>query len=156
MRSAAPIPPALRRPETPAIRLALRPDEAAVALGICTRTLRDLDDGPAFVSGGRARLYPISVLQTWLDERATAGRLVAIDAIFRHDRVEVFVTARIETDHGHCLATVRCPVSALRGWNTFRHAAFAADLVLDPACRPADWPQTVFDAARRGESGVPQ
>lgn len=66
------VPPALRKPEPPAIRLALRPDEAAVALSICTKTLRDLGcDGPAFVSVGRARLYPVSSLQAWLDAHAS-------------------------------------------------------------------------------------
>ena len=65
-------PPALRPPvEHPPIRLALRCDEAAAALAICSKTLRDLPDGPAFVAIGRARLYPISVLQQWLDDRAT-------------------------------------------------------------------------------------
>lgn len=49
MRSSAPVPPALRKPEaSPALRLALRPDEAAAALGICSKTLRDLGgDGPS-------------------------------------------------------------------------------------------------------------
>ena len=65
------LPPALRPPTVPLVpRIALRPDEAAQSLGICSKTLRNLEDGPAFVAIGRVRLYPVTALQSWLDSRA--------------------------------------------------------------------------------------
>lgn len=54
-------------------RLALRPAEAAVALGISERTLRSLlPQLPHFREGGVV-LLPVEALQEWLRERATAG-----------------------------------------------------------------------------------
>lgn len=68
-RDRDPIPAALRRPEPPAIRLALRPDEAAAALGVCTKTLRDMPDGPPVIRLGRSVLYRVASLDAWLAER---------------------------------------------------------------------------------------
>lgn len=82
LRNRDDVPAALRKPENPAIKLALRCDEAAAALSICSKTLRDLgDDGPAFVSVGRAKIYPISSLQLWLDERASTPADVPSPAV---------------------------------------------------------------------------
>lgn len=67
------IPPALRPPVVPPIpRIALRPDEAAQSLGICSKTLRDLPDGPPVVRIGRMVLFPVDLLAAWLRERAEA------------------------------------------------------------------------------------
>ena len=84
-REREPIPAALRRPEAPApIRLALRPDEAAQAIGICTKSLRDLADGPPVVRLGRLVLYPVAGLADWLAERARSDRDAELnDAISR-------------------------------------------------------------------------
>ena len=70
MRSNQPVPPALRPPATPEIpRLALRLEEAAAALGICSKTLRELPDGPPTVSIGRLKLYRVASLDAWLAEQ---------------------------------------------------------------------------------------
>ena len=67
MRSNQPVPPALRPPTTPANpRLALRLEEAATALGICSKTLRELPDGPPTVNIGRLKLYRVASLEAWL------------------------------------------------------------------------------------------
>jgi hypothetical protein len=64
------LPPALRPPTVPLIpRIALRPDEAAQAIGICTKSLRDLPDGPPVVRLGRSVLYRVASLDQWLAER---------------------------------------------------------------------------------------
>jgi excisionase family DNA binding protein len=61
------------------LRLALRPAEAAKALGISPRTLWSLTrDGhiPCVRLGGGKRhivLYPVAALQTWLDSQAAAS-----------------------------------------------------------------------------------
>jgi hypothetical protein len=69
-REREPVPAALKRPEPPTpIRLALRPDEAAKALGICAKSLRDLPDGPPVVRLGRSVLYRVASLDSWLAER---------------------------------------------------------------------------------------
>jgi hypothetical protein len=63
-------PSALRPPVVPPIpRIALRPDEAAQAIGICTKSLRDLIDGPPLVRLGRVVLYRTASLDAWLAER---------------------------------------------------------------------------------------
>ena len=70
MRSNQPVPPALRPPATPEIpRLALRLEEAAASLGICSKTLRELPDGPPTVSIGRIKLYRVASLDAWLAEQ---------------------------------------------------------------------------------------
>jgi len=70
MRNNQPVPPALRPPATPDIpRLALRPEEAAASLGICSKTLRELPDGPPTVSIGRIKIYRVASLDAWLAEK---------------------------------------------------------------------------------------
>ncbi len=53
-------------------RLALRPKEAAQALGICERTLRQILPELPHVRVGGAVLLPVEGLQAWLRERAEA------------------------------------------------------------------------------------
>jgi len=57
-------------------RLALRPREAARALGIGTRLLWELTNRGEVphVRVGRAVLYPVAVLENWLARQAEAGR----------------------------------------------------------------------------------
>ena len=55
-------------------RLALRPTEAARALGICERTLRQILPELPHVRVGGAVLLPVEGLQAWLRERATTER----------------------------------------------------------------------------------
>jgi predicted DNA-binding transcriptional regulator AlpA len=61
-------------PATPA-PLALRPKQAAAALGISPRKLWELTNIGAVphVRLGRAIVYPVSLLERWLSEQA-AGR----------------------------------------------------------------------------------
>ena len=47
-------------------RLALRPKEAAEALGVSERTLRQLAPELPRVSRGRVVLYPVEALREWL------------------------------------------------------------------------------------------
>ena len=58
--------------------LALRPREAAKALGIGARKLweitADRTSGIPHVRFGKAVLYPVDDLRTWLAERAKGGR----------------------------------------------------------------------------------
>ena len=62
-----------RRPEprVAAPTLALRPREAATAIGVSTRTLERLTKAGeiAFVPAGRCRLYLVSDLETYLTSR---------------------------------------------------------------------------------------
>jgi len=70
MRNDAPTTP------DPAIpTLALRPREAAKALGISERALWGFtaDGKIPCVTVGRAKLYPIELLQKWLRDQATGG-----------------------------------------------------------------------------------
>ena len=56
-------------------RLALRPREAAEALGICERTLWSMThdgDIPHFKLG-KSTLYPVEALREWLRERVREG-----------------------------------------------------------------------------------
>ena len=54
-------------------RLALRPAEAAEALGVCERTLRRLaPELPRVIRGGLV-LYPVAGLQHWLKQHARAS-----------------------------------------------------------------------------------
>ena len=61
----------------PVPRLALRPAEAAKALGVSGRTLSaliaDRGSGIPLVRVGRAVLLPVRELQDWLAERAANG-----------------------------------------------------------------------------------
>ena len=63
----------LLHPTTDAPCLALRPREAAAALGVSERTLWDWTqrgDVP-HVRRNKTILYPVDVLRRWLDEQAT-------------------------------------------------------------------------------------
>ncbi len=73
-RDPAPIPPALKPfvPE-PIARLALRPLEAAKALGVCERTLRALPGVPRLKLNGGTVLYPVAALERWLADRLERG-----------------------------------------------------------------------------------
>ena len=51
-------------------RLALRPDEAAYALGISERTLRRLGPRLPRIQDGGVVLYPVEGLRRWLQEQA--------------------------------------------------------------------------------------
>jgi predicted DNA-binding transcriptional regulator AlpA len=71
--------------ESTAIRLALRPRDAAIALGISPRLLWQLThDGVipcARVGTGKRRsvLYPMTELQAWLSQQAEASKGVSQD-----------------------------------------------------------------------------
>ena len=68
--------PPTTTPTTPAAdRLAYRPKEAAVALGISPRKLWELTNIGAIphVRLGRSIVYPISLLEKWLAEQAAGG-----------------------------------------------------------------------------------
>lgn len=69
-------------PTGPAIPcLALRPREAAEALGVSERTLWDWTqrgDVP-HVRRGKTILYPVDTLRKWLDEQATAGAVATAE-----------------------------------------------------------------------------
>jgi hypothetical protein len=70
MRNREPVPAALQRPiEQPPIRLALNPDEAAAALSICSKTLKEMPDGPPAIRIGRRVLYRVASLDAWLAKR---------------------------------------------------------------------------------------
>ena len=57
-------------------RLALRPREAAAALGIGVRKLWELTNRGEIpcVRCGRAVIYPVGELERWLSARATGGQ----------------------------------------------------------------------------------
>ena len=58
-------------------RLALRPKEAAAALGVCEKTLRALGSEIPCVRTGGVVLYPVKALEEWLSRRAASqGALV--------------------------------------------------------------------------------
>ena len=60
------------KPDERIPRLALKPAEAADALGISARTLWSLTKAGRvpYVQEGRTILYPVDVLREWLSERA--------------------------------------------------------------------------------------
>ncbi len=64
-----------KRQVEPAVRLALRPKEAAVAIGVSERTLwtitQDQASGIPFMKIGRSVLYPVEPLRRWLAEKAS-------------------------------------------------------------------------------------
>ena len=66
-------------PETPC--LAMRPREAAKALGISERLLWDWTNRGEVphIRIGKAILYPVDVLRRWLDEQAATGKEVPND-----------------------------------------------------------------------------
>lgn len=55
-------------------RVALRPPEAARALGVSERTLRGLLPELPHVRRGAVVLIPVDALRRWLEEQAHAGR----------------------------------------------------------------------------------
>jgi excisionase family DNA binding protein len=71
--------PSKAEPETPC--LAMRPREAAKALGISERLLWDWTNRGEVphIRVGKAILYPVDVLRRWLDERAATGKGVPND-----------------------------------------------------------------------------
>jgi len=66
-------------PATPC--LAMRPREAAKALGISERLLWDWTNRGEVphIRIGKAILYPVDVLRRWLDEQAATGKEVSSD-----------------------------------------------------------------------------
>lgn len=80
------------------------------------------------------------------------GRLLEIVDIARGDDRLCYCDLRVDTSHGERLALIAVPASAMRTWDSFRHAALDDGLVLDPKTAPADWSATVYAAAQRGES----
>jgi hypothetical protein len=66
------LPPRITGPEAPSLRLALKPDEAATALGI-SRDFFDQHVLPELriVRRGHRRLIPVRELERWLDQNAT-------------------------------------------------------------------------------------
>jgi excisionase family DNA binding protein len=67
-------------PDTPC--LAMRPREAAKALGISERLLWDWTNRGEIphIRIGKAILYPVDVLRCWLEERAATGKEAPNDA----------------------------------------------------------------------------
>jgi excisionase family DNA binding protein len=64
-------------PHSPIPRLALRPSEAAAALGISEDYFREIAPELRAVRRGRVRLYPVADLSRWLEEhgeRVLEGR----------------------------------------------------------------------------------
>ena len=71
----------LLHPKAEALRLALRPREAAKALGVSERTLWDWTqrgEVPYF-RRNKTILYPVDALRRWLDEQAKATPAVAAE-----------------------------------------------------------------------------
>ena len=66
--------PENRNPIDLCTRLALRPREAAAALGVSERTLRSLQSELPSVRIGRTLLYPVRELEAWLSRRVTADK----------------------------------------------------------------------------------
>ncbi len=67
------------QPETPC--LAMRPREAAKALGISERLLWEWTNRGTIphIRIGKAILYPVDALRRWLDEQAATGKDVSND-----------------------------------------------------------------------------
>jgi hypothetical protein len=67
--------PVADQPDGPDIRLALRPKDAAKALGIGERLLWEKTDGGDIphLRIGAAVLYPVAVLERWLAAQAEGG-----------------------------------------------------------------------------------
>ena len=61
----------VKRP--PVERLALRPKEAAQALGLSERKLRELVPELPHVRRGGVLLFPVEALRRWLEEEAGKG-----------------------------------------------------------------------------------
>jgi excisionase family DNA binding protein len=62
-----------REPPDLACRLALRPREAAAALGLSERTLRTLLPALPHVRAGGIVLLPVDALRRWLEDETKAG-----------------------------------------------------------------------------------
>lgn len=72
-------------------RVALRPREAAAALGLSERTFRSLLRALPHVRVGGAVLIPVEPLKRWLAEHAQAERAAA-------DRIADEILSEIRTD----------------------------------------------------------
>ena len=72
--------PFYRQQETIGSTLALRPREAAAAISVSQKTLERLTKAGEIQSVlvGRCRLYELSVLESFLRSRRTAGEEVAV------------------------------------------------------------------------------
>ena len=57
----------------PVERLALRPREAAQALGLSERKLRELTPQLPHIRRGGVLMFPVGALERWLEEQARAG-----------------------------------------------------------------------------------
>ena len=57
----------------PVERLALRPKEAAEALGLSERKLRELTPELPHIRRGGVILYPVGALERWLEDQARTG-----------------------------------------------------------------------------------
>ena len=64
----------------PIERLALRPKEAALALGLSERKLRELLPELPHVRRGGVLLFPVESLRQWLEEQARRGT-PSVDAV---------------------------------------------------------------------------
>lgn len=66
-------------------RLALRPKEAAEALGVSERKLRELTPELPHIRRGGVLLFPVAALRRWLEEKARTGGEVdaAVDEILK-------------------------------------------------------------------------
>jgi hypothetical protein len=71
-------------------RLALRPREAAAALGLSERAFRALLPSLPHVRAGGAVLVPVEALRRWLEERARIGP----------DRIEAIVAETMDSIRG--------------------------------------------------------
>ncbi len=62
----------------PTIRIALRPKEAAQALGVSARTVRDWmkNEGLPYARVGKAVLIPFDALKNWVQEKTSDDRKV--------------------------------------------------------------------------------
>jgi excisionase family DNA binding protein len=61
------------KPVEPVQRLALRPKEAAQALGLSERKLRELVPELPHVRRGGVLMFPVEALRRWLEEEAQKG-----------------------------------------------------------------------------------
>ena len=55
-------------------RLALRPSEAAVAIGVCARTLRGMTSKLPHLRVGGVLLFPVDGLRAWLSQESQRQR----------------------------------------------------------------------------------
>jgi excisionase family DNA binding protein len=64
-----------------ATRAALRPAEAAAALGVSIRKLREFLPGIPHIRDGNTVLIPVASLNKWLEERAAAQDIQVEQAV---------------------------------------------------------------------------